>query len=379
MEPGGRILTVATIVHVLPYMAQGGTEKHVLTLMRGQRSLHRALLLAPSGALEEEFVKLGTGYVEFPELRGNVVPKIQAFQRRLREIHGQYGIDILHVHAAHELVRLSRKVLPRVPVIFHLSAHQGSALSRRLNYLLSARIARRHADRLIAVSDEEARLVVSLGFPGERLRVIYNGYEAGEADDLNRIQQLRERHKLQGGLVVGNLGRLHRTKRLDLLVRAFAMVRRRAPEPVKLLLVGDGPDRDRLEKLAARLGLGEDVRFAGFVPRGDRVLRLFDVFVLPTSYEGCSNVLVEAMSKGLPIVATDIPSVSWMFEHGESALLFRRGDAGRLAGQLALLVEDPGLRGRLARGAERNFESRFTARIMIEKTEALYRELLEPK
>lgn len=370
---------MATIVHVLPYMAQGGTEKHVLTLMRGQRSLHRTLLLAPSGALEEEFVKLGTGYVEYPELRGNVLPKIQAFQRRLREIHGQYGIDILHVHAAHELVRFSRKVLPRVPVIFHLSAHQGSALSRRLNYLLSARIARRHADRLIAVSDEEARLVVSLGFPGERLRVIYNGYEAGEADDLNRIQQLRERHKLQGGLVVGNLGRLHRTKRLDLLVRAFAMVRRRAPEPVKLLLVGDGPDRDRLEKLAARLGLGEEVRFAGFVPRGDRVLRLFDVFVLPTSYEGCSNVLVEAMSKGLPIVATDIPSVSWMFEHGKNALLFRRGDAGRLAGQLALLVEAAGLRGRLARGAERNFESRFTAQVMVDKTEGLYRELLEPK
>jgi glycosyltransferase involved in cell wall biosynthesis len=367
---------VAVVVHVLPYMAQGGTEKHVLTLMRGQRSLHRTLLLAPAGPLTEEFLKLGTGYVEFPELRGNLPARIRAFRRRLEETNRRHGIDILHVHAAHELVSLSRKVLPRTPIIFHLSAHQGSALSRRLNYLLSARIARRHADRLIAVSEEEARLVASLGFPRERLRVIYNGYEEREPDDLDRIRQLCDRHGLEDALVIGNLGRLHLTKRLDLLLRAFALVRERAGGPVKLLLVGDGPDRLRLEKRTARLGLEGDARFAGFVPRGDRVLRLFDVFVLPTSYEGCSNVLVEAMAKGLPIVTTDIPSVAWMFEHGRNALLFRPGDAEGLAEQLALLVGDPVLRGRLGRGAAENFETRFTARVMVEKTEALYRELL---
>jgi glycosyltransferase involved in cell wall biosynthesis len=358
-------------------MAQGGTEKHVLTLMRGQRALHRVQLLAPPGPLQSEFIKLGTGCYEFPEIRGDVLGKIRIFQRRLRKIDERGRIDIVHVHAAHELVKFARSVLPETPIIFHLSAHQGTALSRRFNYWLSARISRKHADRLIAVSEEEERKVAAAGFPPERVRVIYNGYEPSEKDDLDRIAALKARHGLEESLVVGNVGRLHKTKRLDLLIDAFAGARGRFGQPVKLLFIGDGPDRQRLEKHAERSGFGSDVRFAGFIPRGDRVLRALDVFVLPTSYEGCSNVLVEAMSKGLPIITTDIPSVRWMFEHGKNALLFRAGDAGDLRSKLVQVVQNPDVREELGRQAGLNFSDRFTARMMIEKTEALYQELLK--
>jgi glycosyltransferase involved in cell wall biosynthesis len=251
-------------------------------------------------------------------------------------------------------------------------------VSRCVNYTLSASISRRKADLLVAVSEEEKRIVTAKGFPPERVAVVYNGYEPGEGDDARRIDELRERHGLNGMLVVGNLGRLHKTKRLDLLVKAYASLKGgKGFERVRLLFVGDGPDGERVRKIAERLGVGRDTAFAGFVPRGDRVLKIFDVFVLPTTYEGCSNVLVEAMAKGLPILTTSIPSVGWMFEDGVSASLFGKNSVRGLAERLERLVASEGERRRLGEGARAVFEEKFSARAMIEKTDRIYRGLLK--
>ena len=367
-----------TIVHVLPYMATGGTEKHVLTLCRRQRDHYDVLLLAPPGEILPEFQKLGIGYVDFPELTGNVIRKVALFKRKLREIDRDRGVDIVHVHAAHEFVRFSRKALPDTPILFHLSAHQGTSLSKAFNYWQSARISRKHADLLIAVSEEEKRIVTSKGFPEKRVRVVYNGYEQSEGDDDAKIAELKERHGLTGCLVIGNLGRIHKTKRLDVLIEAFAKLKAdagREPE-TKLLLIGDGPDRRNLEDLVKKLKLQNDVHFTGFIPRGDRVLRVLDIFVLPTTFEGCSNVLVEVMAKGLPIVTTDVPSVAWMFEDGENALLFRTNNAVELCKKLRKIIIDPRLKRDLAQGALKNFVSNFKAEDMARKIDEIYQSIL---
>jgi glycosyltransferase involved in cell wall biosynthesis len=373
-----RGVDLKTVVHVLPYMAKGGTEKHVLTLCRGQRDRYRVVLLAPEGEILPEFLNLNILYVPFPEIRGNVIGKIRTFKQKLLSLNREYGVDLVHVHAAHEFVRFSNSVLPSVPIIFHLSAHQGPAISRCFNYWLSARISKKNADLLIAVSEEEMRLVTGRGFPPERVRVVYNGYEQTEGDDEDRISALREEYGLKGVAVIGNLGRLHRTKRLDVLIRAFKKISEEKGRKAKLLLIGDGPDRERLELLVNELGLEKDVHFPGFIPRGDKVLSLFDIFVLPTTFEGCSNVLVEAMARGLPIIATDVPSVAWMFEDGKSALLMDRDSVSDLFHKLQALLDDSTLRDELSRNALKRFASDFTAEGMLDKTDAVYRSLMGP-
>jgi glycosyltransferase involved in cell wall biosynthesis len=357
-------------------MARGGTEKHVLTLCRRQRERYAVVLLAPEGEILPEFLNLGIEYRGFPELRGNVLRKIGIYRENLRAVDRTYGVDLVHVHAAHEFVRFSRKVLPTTPIIFHLSAHQGSSLSKAFNYWQSARIARRNADILIAVSEEEKRIVTGKGFPPERVRVVYNGYEQSEGSDEERIAGLREEHGLAGHMVIGNLGRLHRTKRLDVLINAFAALVREGGSKLKLLLIGDGPDRRRLEDQVLRLGLEASVHFPGFIPRGDRVLPVFDLFVLPTTFEGCSNVLVEVMAKGIPTVATDVPSVSWMFENGKSALLMKKNSTEDLHDKLRILVDDRSLRDTLREGALEHFRAEFTAEKMVARTDTIYQSLL---
>jgi glycosyltransferase involved in cell wall biosynthesis len=362
---------VKTICHVLPYLAEGGTEKTAYNIIRGLRNKYRMLLLAPRGRALPDFLELKIVYAEFPKLRGNIFAKIDSYKRRLKELHETYGIDLLHVHAAHELVSFSRSVLGTTPIIFHLHSHQGSGLSKIINYKLSALIARKKADTLVAVSDEERRLVIERGYPENKVEVIYNGFEPGAEDDWEKIAEIKRTHKLDRSIIVGNLGRLNRTKRLDLLIEAFRILKERRNEQLKLLFVGEGPQRVRLEKIAQKK-LSGDAVFTGYISRGDRILKIFDLFVLPTSYEGCSNVLVEAMSKRLPIVTTDIPSVRWMFEDRKDALLFRKSSVEDLAYKLEELIKDRGLRETLSRGSYDRFKSCFTMDRMLRRVESVY-------
>ena len=139
-------------------------------------SVREQLVILDGGA---DFLKLDIEYAEFPTIGGNIFGKISLYKRRLAELDASFEIDLIHVHAAHEFLSFSRKVLNRVPIIFHLHSHQGSEISKAFNYKLSAVIARRRADRLIAVSDEELRIIVSKGYPESLVDVVYNGFEPG--------------------------------------------------------------------------------------------------------------------------------------------------------------------------------------------------------
>jgi glycosyltransferase involved in cell wall biosynthesis len=218
---------VKTVCHVLPYLAEGGTEKTAYNIIRGLKSRYRMLLFAPRGPALGDFLELGIECAEFPALKGNPIGKIGEYKKRLRQLHDQYGIDLLHVHAAHEFLSFSQKAVRSVPMLFHLHSHQGSHCSKIINYRLSAVIARRKARLLVAVSEEEKRIIVSNGFPEDRVAVVYNGFEPEGEDDWEMIAGLRHTHALEGCSVIGNLGRLNRTKRLDILINAFRMLQKK--------------------------------------------------------------------------------------------------------------------------------------------------------
>jgi len=357
-------------------MAKGGTEKHVLTLMRGLRTKYNLILLAPKGEILEEFLNLGIEYKEFPEIKRNVFNKVKAFENALLELSKKYTIDILHIHAAHEFLIFSKKVLPETPIIFHLSAYQGSSISKWINYKLAALICRKKADYVVAVSDEEKRIITKKGLQNNKIRIIYNGYESKEGDDIKTINDIKKLYNLEGYTIIGNLGRLHRTKRLNILIKAFAILKNNIRQNVKLLFIGDGPEKKHLQNLSSKLGIKNDVIFTGFIKRGDKILKIFDIFILPTSFEGCSNVLVEAMAKKLPIITTDIPSVKWMFKDGESAVLFKNGNIKNLEIKLRELIINKNLRKKISEGAFKRFKEVFRADDMVRKIDFLYKEIL---
>ncbi|HEX6702183.1 MAG TPA: glycosyltransferase family 4 protein [Gaiellaceae bacterium] len=173
------------------------------------------------------------------------------------------------------------------------------------------------------------------------------------------------------GPTVGSLGRLDRQKGFDVLLRALEEL----PE-ASLVLVGDGPERAALEAQASGTGLTGRVLFASWADEPRRHLTTFDVFVLPSRFEGFPLSVVEAMLAGLPVVATAVGSVSESVREEETGLLVPPEDPHALSSALDRTLKAPELRAELGRRGRELALERFTAAAMARSFEALYEEIL---
>jgi glycosyltransferase involved in cell wall biosynthesis len=149
-------------------------------------------------------------------------------------------------------------------------------------------------------------------------------------------------------------GRLVAVKAFDLLIEAFARLRERHPD-AHLVLIGEGPERPRLEAMVESLREGEHVRLIGFRPRLDSYLRHATAFVLTSHWEGFGNVLVEAMATGAPVISVDCPvGPRDILEGGEAGMLVWQRDPQAIASAMAMMIEDRERRAQLqARGQAR--------------------------
>lgn len=237
------------------------------------------------------------------------------------------------------------------------------------------RLMLRLADAVVPLSTEMVERLRRLPGMQGRLHFIPNGVDLAEVDSPAGPCELLEERRAGGELVIGSVGRLDRGKRLDTLIRAFHLL----PLPRKhLCVIGEGPERRRLESLAAALVEPGEVTFLGF--RDDRIgfLRSFDVFVLPSEREGMPRCLLEAMAAGIAAIAADIPGCRELMDGNANGLLFRPGDAVGLSRQMLRLAEDPALRERLARRGREHIRRLYSAKAMADSYCELYERLLGP-
>ena len=206
-----------------------------------------------------------------------------------------------------------------------------------------------------------AQFLAQHGFPRNRLHVIPNGVELGERAD----------HGSREPVVVACAALLERRKGVDVLLEAAAI----AQAPLRLEILGDGPERTVLEARARELGL--DAVFAGYVGDVRERLREADIFVLPARAENLPMAILEAMATGLPVVSTRVGGNAELVEDQVNGLLVEPDDASALASALDRLATDPAARSRMGNaGYERvrhEFEAGATARRMV----SLYKQLCE--
>jgi glycosyltransferase involved in cell wall biosynthesis len=167
---------------------------------------------------------------------------------------------------------------------------------------------------------------------------------------------------------VGSVGRLTEQKGYDLLIRALPGL-----PGATVVLVGDGPQRERLEDLAARLGVAERLRITGWTADPRSHLPAFDVFALPSRWEGMPLGILEAMHAGLPVVASDVGSVGEAVSDEETGLLVAPGDLAALRESLAGLLADPQRCRRMGERGRAVAAQRFTDTAMARRYEAVYR------
>ncbi len=205
----------------------------------------------------------------------------------------------------------------------------------------------------IAISESTRDDLVERGIPAENVHLVHCGMDHGtyHGDSGVRISETP---------TVVFLGRLRKYKGVQFLLRAMPIVRAKVPG-ARLVVVGDGPYRGPLERLAAGLGLEGAVTFAGHVPREEKVrlLRSAHVAASPSPKEGWGLTVVEANACGTPVVASRSPGLRDSVRDGETGFLVRHGDHVELAGRLVEILEDSELRDRMSAAAVA-WAARFT-------------------
>ena len=206
-------------------------------------------------------------------------------------------------------------------------------------------------------------------------------YRASETYSEDELQAYRCRWKRSPDeLLIGVVANLIHYKGHEYLLRAVPVIREKTDTPFRIVLIGgDGNRRQMLESLASELGITDDIVFAGTIPQAQRLMAAFDISVLPSLEEGFSNTVLESMASGVPVVATDVGGNAEAVVDGKTGFLAPPADPGALAERIALLLDDAPLRRRIGEAARKHVMERFSVENMVERTEALYRRLIESR
>jgi glycosyltransferase involved in cell wall biosynthesis len=224
-----------------------------------------------------------------------------------------------------------------------------------------------------AVSEDLRRyLLDTFSLPEARVTTIPNGIDVERfAVPLDTSSLHRELGIREGALVIGSIGRLMEQKGMEYLLQAFARLSRRGSD-MKLVIVGEGELRQDLECLARHLQVSDRVVFTGIRNDIPHLMRLFDVFVLPSLWEGQPITIVEAMAAGRAIVATDVGGNAEILHHGEFGVLVSPRDENALADAIDALLSDAARAGGLGKRAASHAERELTSASMVRRYEELF-------
>lgn len=226
------------------------------------------------------------------------------------------------------------------------------------------------ATHVLAVSERVAEYAArEFRIPPDRLTTIWNGV------DLDHFRPIR-RDASAGAPVVGCTARLHPENDQATLLRAISTVGRRWPD-VQLLLVGRGPEEERLKQLGEALGILAHIRFVGEQPDVAPFLQQMDLYVQPSVVAGMPNSVLEAMAAGLPVVATAVGGIPEVVVEGETGLLVPPRDSAALANAMLKLLVDGGLAEAFGRAGRARVEAHFGEDRMREQLETLLDRLVQ--
>lgn len=364
------------LVLLIPTLDRSGAEKQLALLATG----------LPKEEFDVSVIALTRGGPWEDDLRAAGIPltiigkrsKFDPFAfMRLRTELKRLQPSILHtwLFAANSYGRLCRGAIPGAKVV--VSERCVDRWKAGWQLWLDRRLIEK-TDRLVGNSPSVVDFYRELGVPNEKLVCIPNGIEVPAAPPSDRAtlrQVLLEELQLPAdAFVAGYIGRLAKQKRVEDLIWAVETLRQIRPN-LFLVLVGDGPERERLERFTQAVGCTEHVRFLGHRADAGRWLNLFNVFCLASSFEGMSNSVMEAMSVGLPVVASDIPANRELVVQGETGFLPKLADTVGFMQFLRRLIDEPGLGESLGQNGLKRIQHSFSVSRMVDAYAALYRSL----
>lgn len=365
------------ILLVTQQLTQGGSERQLTETAKAldrQRFAPHVAALRPGGLRVEELRQAGVPIACFPVTSFGSPGALRA-ARHLALYIRERGIRLVHsFDTPANVFAVPVAKLCRVPALLSSQRCFRELIPQPYRQLLRA------TDRVVDAvvvncRSLERHLEADEGVPSGRIRVCYNGIDTGTFCPGPR----QTPEELRGAeAVIGVVCALRPEKDLATLVRAYARVRATHPG-VRLLIVGDGPERTGLEGLMTSLGVRDGCVLVPATAAVAAWLREIDIFVLPSTSEALSNSLMEAMACGCAAVASRVGGNPELVADGERGLLFTAGDDQALAGSLLRLLVQQELRTRLAAAGREFIHSQFSLPAAAARMGGIYQEMLSRK
>ena len=356
------------VLLVTDEMEVGGTQRQISLLARGldrQAFVPEVAYFRNRSFLVDELDAAGIPVTQIPK-RARIDP---VFVWRLRAFLSRGRYDLVHAFSfTGELwSALALAFAGRPPLITSVRGHYDGY--SRLQWALKAWVARRSCC-VVANTQAGADLAAAMmRLPRDAIRVVRNGIVVpGPAKGPGPRTELGLPDSQVAAIFVG---RLVPDKNVVSLLRAITGLPPQ-PQPFVLLVVGDGPLRGKLERLSHELGLADRVWFLGERRDVIALLQAASFLVLPSLGEGLSNVLLEAMACGCPVLASDVPGNREVVRHGEDGLLYAGGSVESLQQALLRMITDAHLRHQLATRALERVRSEFSSHAMVRAMASSY-------
>lgn len=367
------------VLHLIDTPGPGGAETIFLDLVRGLDSAFwESLPVSPrEGWLTEELEGIGHSPLILPSRRAFDL----GYLLRLRELFSERKIDLVHTHLMTTSVYSTLAATPfGPPVVSTFHGLPDVSAGSRLNPV-KLRLLGRGNNRVVFVSDSLRSFFLDLGLRSSgNLRIIPNGidcerFRPGRNNNLKRELGLPE-----GAILAGAVGNIRPPKGYENLLLACGEVRKQRDD-FFLAIAGDPkePLNSELLQLRSLLDLEDVVFFLGFRADIPALLQSLDLFLLSSTDEGFSLATIQAMATELPVVATTCGGPEEIIENGVSGMLVPAKDPGAFAAVTLEVLTSPSLRASLGSTARSRVEREFSLTAMVDRYEALYREILFPK
>ena len=367
------------VIHLISGGDSGGAKTHVLSLLQNlNKTITAQLVCFRDGPFAEEARAMGIPTMIYG---GNNIPHLR---RELAAYIRQGGYQLIHCHGsrANMIGALLRKPtgLPVVSTVHsdYKLDYMGRPFARLTFGAINA-WALRHLDYRIGVSDAMVDLLIDRGFPPDRFYAIYNGIDFTPAPPQgNRLAYLRGlgADVEENSVVVGIAARLNPVKDMSTLIRGFAEGHKSCPR-LRLVIAGDGEERQKLEDLAKELGVEKEVTFAGWISGGmDRFYSALDVNALTSLSETFPYALTEGARFHLATVATAVGGIPYLIDQDVNGYLFTPGDWQTLGRHLAALGNEDALRREMGEKLYEKASAKFSIQSTVDTQLHIYEEII---
>ena len=350
------------------HLNTGGIATYVLNLSRGLAARGHKVWVASAGG---NCAGLLQGHAQHIDLdigiKSEVHPKVWLALPHIAAFVREERMDM--VHANTRVTQVLSWSIEKVTGVPFVSTCHGFFRPR-----LFRRIFPCWGKSVIAISRPVSQhLVQDFHLDTAKVQLIANGIDLKQffPADENERRRRRQQWNAQAGPIIGIVARLSSVKGIDLLIKAFACIRKQFPQ-AQLWIVGDGPEKQKLRQLTGQMGLDGCVRFEAIVNQTPDVLPVFDIFVMPSVQEGLGLAVMEAQACGIAVVASNVGGLPDLIEDGKTGFLFTSGDTEALAAKIIELLNNPGQAQAMAVAARRQVEKKFSLDQMVEQTIALY-------